>query len=250
MIWKTFAGRCIHRGLNGVRVKQNIRYRWLTFDSDAIQTLIHRHHPETAGLQYIQAFTLAARANPAPSCLLGLGGAGVAHTLAPYFKNIPLDAVESSLEVIDIGSQYFMIESIKNLRIIHQDAFLYVQNTENRYQHLLIDISGAHEFPAHCNSLDFFAHAHRILLPNGILAINLANPHEHWPILSHIRNHFQHCTVSIPIKGTANMVILAYKDESIKPLLSLFERQTGLKQLIWDSEWGYVARLGNLPSTL
>jgi len=241
MIWKTFAGRCIHQSVNGIQVRQNMAYRWLTFGSDAIQTLIHRRHPERCGLKYIKALTLAARANPASSCLLGLGGAGVAHALAPCFGDVPLDAIDSNLEVIEIGSRYFMTGQIKNLHVIHEDAFLHVQHTTARYQHLMIDLFNAHSFPAHCNNADFFGHCRRILLPKGILAVNMANLHEQWPVLMHIRAHFEQCTVSIPVKGTANMIVLAYKGKSVKPLLSLLENQD-LKRFTWDSKWGCVAR--------
>lgn len=242
MIWKTYAGRCIYHNLNGIQVRQNMAYRWLTLGSDAIQTLIYRRHPERHGLNYIQILTLMARMNPAVSCLLGLGGAGVAHVLAPYLGNIPLDTVENNSEVIDICSRYFLIERIKNLNIIHQDAFLYVQSTAARYQHLMIDLFDAHSFPAQCSHVEFFEHCRRILLPGGIVAINLANLHEQWRVFMHIRAHFDQSTVSIPVKGTQNMIVLAYKGVSVKPLLSMLEKQ-GLKQLTWEPKWGYVARI-------
>lgn len=242
MFWKACAGLRIHQSPNGIQVRQNMVYRWLTFDSSAIQTLINRRHPERYGLRYIKTLTLAARRNPAPSCLLGLGGAGVAHALTPYFKNISLDAIESDLNVIDVCAKYFMMEQIHHLHVIHQDAFLHVQHTTSRYQHLMIDLFGAFSFPAHCNNVDFFSHCRRVLLPEGILAVNLANPHEQWPVFSHIRSQFEQYTVSVPIKGTQNMIVLAYKGTSIIPLLNMLEKE-GLKQLTWDAKWGCVARI-------
>ena len=243
MIWKTFAGRCIHRDTqHKIQVHQNLAYRWLTLGSDAIQSLISRRHPERHGLEYIQALTLAARINPGPSCLLGLGGAGVPHALSPYLKNHVLDAIENNLGVIEVCSRYFLTEQIKNLHSIHQDALVYVQNSTTRYQHLMIDLFNATSFPEHCNHAAFFGHCRRLLLPGGILAINLANHHEQRPVLMHIRAHFDQCTVAIPIKGTQNLVILASKSSSKKPLLNMLEKQ-GLKHLIWDSHWGYVASL-------
>ncbi len=242
MFLKTLAGRCIHQGLDGTKVQQNLTYRWLTLDSDAIQTLINRRHPERSGLQYVPSLSLAARAVPGPSCLLGLGGAGVAHALAPCLCDFPLDAVESSHEVIEIAARFFMTGAIKNLNIIHQDAFLHVQRTQMRYQHLMVDLFGAHSFPEHCNNADFFRLCQRVLLPGGILAVNLANAHEQWPVSMLIREHFRLRTVCIPVNGIANMVVLACNGKSIKPLLSLIENHPRLKQLYWDSDWGYIAR--------
>lgn len=243
MIWKTFAGIRIYQGVNGITVHQNPIYRWLTLGSDAIQTLINRRHPERSGLRYIQPLTLAARAMPGMCCLLGLGGAGVAHALTLCFRDVQIDAVESNLDVIDIASEWFMTAQLKHLQVIHQDAFLFIQHTEKRYQHLIIDLFNANSFPVHCNNAEFFEHCQRVLLPGGILAVNLANLYEQWPVFMHIREHFPQCTVSIPVKGTANMIVLAYKGESIKPLLNLIEGESGLKRLNWDAHWGCVAEV-------
>ncbi len=244
MIWETLTGRCVYQGQTGTRVYQNRRYRWLTFDSKAIQTLLNRRHPERSGLQYILPLTLAAREIPGSTCLLGLGGAGVAHALAHASKQIPLDAVESSAEVIEIASAWFMTGHLGNLSIIQQDALVFVQQTRNQYQHLIVDLFDAHSFPAHCNNTGFFSQCHQILLPGGVLAVNLANINESWPVFMHIRSHFQQAAACIPVHGTPNMVVLAYKGNSAKPLLNLLEHHPGIKQLTWEPKWGYVARIG------
>ncbi|MDF1684549.1 MAG: hypothetical protein P1U36_07795 [Legionellaceae bacterium] len=246
MIWKAFAGRCIYHDSSHdihLQVHQNMLYRWLTLGSDAIQTLVNRRHPERPGLSYIPLLSLAARINPAPSCLLGLGGAGVAHALSPYLGTHRLDAIENNHHIINICSRYFLTQHINNLNIIHQDAFSYVQNTPARYQHLMVDLFTATSFPENCNHVDFFGHCRRRLLPGGVLAVNLANRHEQAHIFSHIRTHFEHCTVSIPVKGTQNIIILAYKNSLIQPLLNMLETHSA-KQLTWDAHWGYVLTTG------
>ena len=241
MYWKTIAGRCIHHGTHGSRVYQNMTYRWLTLGSNALQTLIHRRHPERAGLAYIRPLTLAATALPGASCLLGLGGANIAHTLAPIMGDAGFTAVESSQEVIGIASSFFMTTQLKHLTIIHQDAHLFVQHHEEQYQHLMIDLFDAHSFPAHCNTADFFEACRRCLLPGGVLAVNLANLNEQWPILQLIRQHFPQCTVLIPVRGTANLVVLAYNGPKITPLLDALKQDRRLKKLIWCATWGCVA---------
>ena len=243
MRWKTLAGRCIHRGLDEAEVHQNIAYRWLTLGSNALQTVINRRHPERPVLQYIKPLILAAQKMPGESCLLGLGGAGAAHALAPYLDGFQLDVVEQSLGVIEIAHSYFMTSRINHLRVIHQEALCFLQNTSSRYQHLMIDLFNAHLFPPQCNSSDFFTSCREVLLPGGILAINLANPQEQWPIFNLIRLHFQHCTVALPVAGTANMVIIAYKGASINSFLSFLKQNTRLKRLVWDSHWGHMAQI-------
>ena len=105
----------------------------------------------------------------------------------------------------------------------------------------MIDLFNAHGFPEQCNNADFFGHCRDLLLPQGILAVNLANIAEQWPIFMQIRTHFQQCTICIPVKGTANMIVLGYKDTSIKPLLNMLDNHFNLKQLTWDPHWGCIA---------
>jgi spermidine synthase len=238
--WKTWGGRCVYWHSGGARVHQNFAFRWLTFDdSTVLQTLINRRYPARSALPYLRQLTLAARAQPGDSCLLGLGGAGVAHVLAPYA--MPLTAVEQDAGVIDVAAAFFMTHQLPNLNILQDDAALFVQNARARYQHLLVDLYQADAFPTECYHADFFGHCRDLLLPHGVLAINLANLTHEWGILDHVRAHFPLCTVLLPVRGSKNLVILAYKGPSIHPLLALIQRERGLRALDWRREWGYVA---------
>ncbi len=239
-MWKTYFSRCIYDS-SGIQIYQNRRYRWLTFGTQALQSLIDRRHPERPGLDYIHAFTCLARTIHGSICLLGLGGAGVAHALMPHLGSCSFDGVESNLDVIEVGVNFFFTKTIKPLNIIHQDAFLHVKHTSSRYQHLLIDLFTADAFPNHCNNDLFFQHCHHILLPGGFLAVNLANPQEHWRIFNSIRTQFNQCTLSIPIKRTSNLIILAYKGDSINTLLNLLHSR--IKHVFWDAKWGCVAQI-------
>ena len=243
MIWKTKGGRCIHHAANGANVYQNLLYRWLTFESKAIQTIINRRHPERCELRYINHLAISVRTQPADCCLLGLGGAAVAHLLAPHLGQSKLFAVERDIEVIDIARTYFMTDRLKNLNVVHEEANQFLQQCKTHYQHLLVDLFDANSFPAECNTPNFFEHCRRILLPDGILAINLANLHEQWSIFKLIRAIFQQRTVSLPVKGTANMVVLACNSQSVTSLLDVINENQQLKKLSWDAKWGCVAEL-------
>lgn len=234
-------GRCIYKSPLGVRVYQTILYRWITFETAALQTKISRINPKKIQLNYVHQLTLAARQNQGKCCLLGLGGAAVAHALSPFGNEIL--AIEKNLDVIDIAKNYFMTDSLKKLNIIHQDARLFVEECQQQFQHLLIDLYDATSFPNECNNAGFFSHCRRLLMPEGTLAINLAGLNDHWPIFLNIKEQFPHNTVCLPVNGTANIVILASNHKSINPLIDLLKKQKGLKKLAWDSKWGYVAQI-------
>lgn len=242
-LWKTIGGHCIHRSPSGACVYQNLFYRWLTFNSDALQSLIRRKHPEKPMFGYISPLTLAARTVPGETCLLGLGGAAVAHTLAPHLKTAGITAVDNNLDIIHIASSYFMTERLKNMAVIQDDANHFVKKCTHRYQHLMVDLYNADAFPTQCNTLDFFSNCRRLLRPNGIFALNIANLNEQWLLAQRVRDCFFKKTVSFPIKGSSNMVILACNSPSVEPLLALLKNSRRIKKLSWDARWGCIATM-------
>jgi spermidine synthase len=237
--WKTRLGTCIYENTNGAKVYQNLTYRWLTLNSDIIQSLINRYQPNKPSLKYIETLSLAIRELPSNACLLGLGGGGFAHTV----YNNQLTAVESNSDIIQIASDYFMLDRLKNLVIVHQDASLFVKTCQTKYNHLIIDIHNSYGFPKYCMNSEFFYWCKNILLPNGILAINIANTNDFVPISKILDEHFACKVICAPNKGIANLVIFACKSPSTKFLLNLFEQSSQVKKLTWDAAFGYIATL-------
>ena len=243
MIWKTLAGRCIHRTSDHITIYQNTFYRWLTFQSDAIQTLIHRKYPSKIALAYAHELTLLTKITPGNCCLLGLGGGGVAHALAPYIKGNILLAVEKNATVIDIAKHYFMTDSINQLTVLNQAAEVFVEEHNATYSYLLVDLFNAHTFPNECLTEGFFLNCQRLLTAEGILALNIANPEEQLLLWQHIKRLFGNNTILLPVKGCANVVIWACHPDTFSSLLSWLKNSAYLKALSWDAHWGYVAEI-------
>lgn len=241
-MWKNKFGRCIFESSGGYGVYQNLRYRWLHLGSTAIQTLINRYHPMYPALEYIPLLLCAAKQWPGKTCLLGLGGAGVAHALAPYVGHEKIHAVEYSSEVISIGAAYFKINCISSLIIHELDANDFVQNETGQYKHVLIDLFDAKHFPKHCLTDVFFQHCKRILDPDGIMAINIANASERKRIFQLIQSQFNRSIITLSAKRCSNWVMLA-SQLPINALIDRFIQNKVFNRLYWDSEWGYVGSL-------
>ena len=236
-------GHCIYKSAQGVRVFQNPLYRWLHFESRAIQTLINRYFPYKPGLSYLNPLILPVQIQPEDCCMLGLGGGGAAHALSSYLGDFKLVIVEANSEVIDIAHRFFMIGELKNLNIIHQDASLFVRNCNTKFQHILVDLFTAKSFPTQCHSEEFFIHCKQLLKPGGLLAINLANRQEQWPIFQLIQKQFPRSTIAIPVTDSANMIILAQNSHSITTYLDILKKSKKLQGLVWDAKWGCIAKI-------
>ena len=239
MMWQTKLGRCIYTSPSGYKVYQNLGYRWLTLGSTALQTVVNRRKPQIPVLHYLPALSLMARTFPNDCCLLGLGGAGIVHMLASNTSTHSIIAVDSSEEVIDIAQKFFSLDRTPNVTIIHQNALDYVKGVMGNFFHLLIDLYDANHFPVDCSTNDFFMNCKKSLRNDGFLAINLANYKEQWPIFQFIRKHFK-TTLVVPIRKSANMVIIASKNENQDAFLNKLVETGEIKKIIYVEPWGYV----------
>ncbi|WP_028389518.1 spermidine synthase [Legionella fairfieldensis] len=240
-MWKTRAGQCIYQSSTGIRVFQNLFFRWLQFDSTALQTVLNRYFPHRPGLHYLAPLVLPVKLNPADCCMLGLGGGGAAHALSPLLTNFQLTIVEASAEVIDVARRYFMIDQLKTLNLIHQDANLFVQQCKKQFQYILVDLFNADSFPAHCNTDTFFSNCKRLLKPGGLLVVNLANKNEQWPVFKLVEKQFPDSTIVLPVPDCSNMIIFA-QNGLISAFLAQLKTHKIMSQLMWDSKWKYIAQ--------
>ncbi len=239
MPWYTKLGACIYTSPSGYKVFDNGFYRWLTLDSTVLQTVLYQRKPEKALLYYVPLLTLMPRTSPGPLCLLGLGGAGVLHQLASYA--ISTTAVEISREIIDIATDYFMLNNISNLTVVNQAAEDYLNECTHHYEHLLVDIYNAHYFPPQCSTEYFFQQCANHLTPTGFLSINLANSKEQLMVLKLIQKCFKNVLI-IPIKKCANIVIIASNNHKKEDFLNRITINNEIKKIQLVSSWGYVGR--------
>lgn len=240
MIWQTRFGKCLYTSPSGYQVFQNPLFRWLTFGSPALQSVIFRPFPTWPVLHYLKAITLAVRHHPGTCCLFGLGGAGIPQLLAG--SNTPITAIELSDEVIDIANRYFYTRSLVNLEVLQDNALDYLRKTSHRYTHLLIDLYDACNFPADCATEAFFALCKSHLEDQGILAVNLANAKEQYAVFELIKSQFAN-TLVIPAPNCSNIIVFAAHTEDKEYLYDFFEKTGEIKRAIWLEKWGRVAFL-------
>lgn len=238
MLWKTWFGRCRYRS-RAIVVKDNGLFRWLTFGGTDLQTLLYKPHPQKNGLAYIKPLILAPRQFPARTCLLGLGGGGVAHALSSVIKPETITVIELSQEVIDIAHQFFKIDALTGLNIIKADAMQYVTSTASHtFGHVLVDLYEKDHFPSSCFSDYFFESCQRLLTPQGFLSINIPTKKEYDTIAPWISKLFNKQVVTIPIKKYHHYILIG-SHQPIKNILLTLHDEKKLKTIEWLPETGY-----------
>lgn len=111
------------------------------------------------------------------SCLLLGGGAGS----VPFILynelglNLATTVVEIDKEVIALGEKYFKLNDYLNLTIINEDAFVFVANTNEMYDLIVIDIFKDIIVPAQFLSPVFFDNIKKRLNANGVVLFNFVS---------------------------------------------------------------------------
>ncbi len=92
-----------------IKVCENDVFRWLTLNSDIVQSLISLTQPDRVLLPYTHAMLLALVFKQEPLRLLNLG-AGCGTFERFFFKNFPdtaITSVESNVDIINVSREYF-----------------------------------------------------------------------------------------------------------------------------------------------
>lgn len=110
-----------------------------------------------------------------PSKILVLGGG--AFTLPQYLsEQLPgstIDVVEIDPELKNISEKYFYYKNPANVRPIFADARNYINQTQNKYDMIIVDVYGDSEIPFSMTTREYAAQLNRLLNSNGSVVANI-----------------------------------------------------------------------------
>lgn len=111
------------------------------------------------------------------SCLLLGGGAGSVPSILYNELNLNLSTtvVEIDKEVIRLGKKYFKLGDYPNLKLVNEDAFVFVSNTTETYDLIAIDIFKNVVVPERFISHVFFDDIKKRLNPSGVVIFNFVS---------------------------------------------------------------------------
>lgn len=106
--------------------------------------------------------------------LLGMGGGSIVRSLREKFKYTGLIiAVEIDPKVIEIAKEEFGIVESPNQSIVQEDAFIYVKNSNEAFQLIIIDLFIDSEVPTIFFEQEFCRNVADCIDLNGFLIFNL-----------------------------------------------------------------------------
>ena len=163
-----------------IQVIDKKRVRHLRFGNGARQSSIDKSNPYKLQPQYaremVKVFEQFANLNR--FLVLGLGAGTIPSYLFNRFPNTLIDVVELLPELKDVASDYFSMPRDDRLKVIIEDGYDYIMNTEHVYQCglpydvIFMDIFDKNGTPKKFATDEFYAGLSRKICYNGYVAFN------------------------------------------------------------------------------
>lgn len=239
MLWQTCIGRCIYEDKGGRQVWQNPLFRWLTFSSAAIQSIIYRHKPSKPATRCIQALTHAPRIYPGNMLHIGLGGACVPQALRAYLPDASLVLIEKDKEVIDLARRFFYLDRVEPFELHHSCGAAFLAQNTMHFDHILVDVANSSSVPNECLSHVFFQDLAASLTEKGIVSFNLPNLQQIPQALHHLRQRFR-ASFLLRIPKLSNAIIYMSQDTHSEALMHRLALKRICAAVHWSPDYGLL----------
>lgn len=126
---------------------------------------------------YLKRFDLIKHFVDSPNRVLLLGGC--AYSYPKYFlKNFPetstIDVVEIDSGITKIARKYFRLKDNSRLKIYHEDARTFINQTNNKYDAILIDAYNSYtSIPFQLTTIEIIKKLYSLLNNEGVVILNL-----------------------------------------------------------------------------
>lgn len=133
------------------------------------------NQPDELVVEYTKYFHLGEIFNPSFQKVLFIGGGGFSgpkNFLANY-PDAQMDVVEIDPDIISAAKTYFNVNENPNLRIFNEDARIFLANTDEKYDVIVLDAFSKYYVPFHLMTLEYFELLKNRLEPDGVIISNL-----------------------------------------------------------------------------
>lgn len=110
--------------------------------------------------------------------VLGVGGGTVIELLAAGHPRAVIIGVDRDQTMIDIAKQYFHLDQISRLRLLHRDANEYI-HCKKHFDLIVIDLFIGREIPSFVSTVSFYQKVKKILGPGSLLVVNYLREREY-----------------------------------------------------------------------
>jgi spermidine synthase len=136
--------------------------------------------PAETPFRYVEFFHLGPllSGNASRVLFVGAGGMSGPKQFLQVYPNATLDVVEIDGVVVEVARQYFAVPEDPRLRVHVQDARLFLQQSAERWDVVVLDAYGRSYVPFHLMTAEFHALVREHLAPGGVVVSNVIGASE------------------------------------------------------------------------
>lgn len=105
--------------------------------------------------------------------MIGLGGGSIPKRFWRDYPEMTIEVAELDPMVVEVAKKYFSVREDARFRISVQDGRLFLRNTLQRYDLIIMDAYFAESIPFHLTTREFLLLARSRLAPGGIVVSNI-----------------------------------------------------------------------------
>jgi len=221
-----------------IQVWQDDDKRSLWFDRVILQSEIFLSDPAVLPNEANRAMLahLMFGQRPQNILLAGCGGGAIARWFNARSPQTQGDAVELSADVAEVAKEWFDFPNKQSHWQLHvADIRDFINESQKIYDFILVDLEEDQYSPRWLSDKRFLKACKNRLSEHGVLTLNIIpkNAQHYTEALWNIRQVFEHRTLSLPVSGHDNQLILAFKQapdtSQIKTTSEAAAKHWGLK---------------------
>lgn len=149
--------------------------RALAAGPGGLQSGVYRNGSDDLVFGYTQKMADLVAVAPVKESVLILGGGSftLPQHLAKKYPNARIDVVEIDPELANIARKYFNYKDPANVRIITQDARIFLNNNTTQYDIVLVDVYNDDFIPFTLASVEYAKVLRQAVKPSGLVAVNV-----------------------------------------------------------------------------
>lgn len=230
-------------------VHEGLDSKSLHFSILEIQSRMQISKPDVLELEYTRTMMgfMMFKPQPEQMAMIGLGGGSLAKFCHRHLPRASLVVVEINPHVIALREAFQVPPDGARFQVIEADGARFVGQTDRRFEVLMVDAFDTHGMPAALGSRRFYDNCLDVLVPGGLMVVNLHAGHPHFPVyLERIRRSFGENVLRVDDKDGSNSVIFACKGDRLERAgVASTRRPATLAPEPWEQLRGAFARIAS-----
>lgn len=175
--------------------------------------------------------------------VIGLAAGTVPQQYTAIHGPIPIDGVEIDPAIVEVGRRFFDMQE-PNLRVHVADGRTFLQQSDLRYDVVVVDAYRLPYIPWHLTTVEFFQEIHDHQTEEGVVAINVGHTPGDWRLVEALATTMRQVYPSvhvIAVPETFNTIVVATVQPTAETYLSANldlvedERLRTVLQWAWDN---------------